>query len=249
MTLFIAIYVSVLGLVLGSFFNVVALRVPVGKSIINPPSCCGHCGTKLRAVDLIPVVSYLISRGKCRYCGDSLSFLYPAGEVLTGLLYLWIVLRFGVTPEGMIGLLLVSLTVIISLSDLKYMKIPNKVLLFFAPLLLLGVSLFPSQPWWEHVLGGLLGGGIILLFALRGGMGMGDVKLFAICGFVLGVPELILAFLIACLLGTVIGGGMMLIGRVSRKQPIPFGPWLMIGTLISYGYGSQIIQGYLLLIF
>ncbi len=227
----------------------VALRVPVGKSVINPPSSCGNCGTRLRAMDLIPVASYLVSRGKCRYCGDSLSLLYPAGEAITGFLYLWVVLRFGITPEGGIGLLLVSMTVIVSLSDLKYMRIPNKVLLFFTPLLLLGVGFFPSSPWWHHVLGALLGGGIILIFALRGGMGMGDVKLFALCGLVLGVPELILAFLIACLLGTVVGGGMMLVGRVSRKQPIPFGPWLMIATLIAYGYGSQIIKAYLSLIF
>lgn len=238
-----------LGLVLGSFFNVVALRVPVGKSIISPPSCCGNCGTRLGSKDLIPVFSYLASRGKCRYCKSSLSLLYPAGELLTGLLYLWVAVHFGITIEGLIGLLLVSMAVIVTLSDLTYMRIPNPILLFFLPLFLLYVVFFSSAPWWDHALGGLLGGGIILLFASKGGMGMGDVKLFALCGLVLGFSELILAFLIACLLGTIVGGILMLSGRVSRKQPIPFGPWIMAGTLISFGYGSQIIEGYLSLIF
>lgn len=245
MTNVIAIYITLVGVAFGSFFNVVAMRVPIGKSVIRPPSQCGNCHTQLKRRDLVPVLSYIFSGGRCRYCGTRLSVLYPLGEAVTGLLFLWIYLQFGLTLESMIGFLLVSMLVIVSIADLKYMRIPNRVLLFFLPLLGALVLLFPSGPIWQHLLGALLGGGVILLLAWFGGMGMGDVKLFALCGWVIGFPGVILAFLIACLCGTVVGGTLMMLGVIKRKQPVPFGPWLAAGTLITYGYGSQIIGGYL----
>lgn len=248
MTIFIASYITLLGLILGSFYNVVALRVPAKESLLHPPSHCPNCNTRLKARDLFPVISYLLSGGKCRYCGTKVSALYPLGEVATGLLFLWVYLQFGLTGRGAIGFILVSLAVIVTVADLKYMLIPNKVLLFFLPLLLILVLFFPEGPLWQHLLGAVLGGGILLLFALFGGMGVGDVKLFALLGWVIGFPNVILAFLIACLLGSVAGGMLILVGVVKRKQRIPFGPWLVVGALISYGYGSHIIGAYLSLL-
>lgn len=248
MTIFIASYITLLGLILGSFYNVVALRVPAKESLLHPPSHCPNCNTRLKARDLFPVISYLLSGGKCRYCGTKVSALYPLGEAATGLLFLWVYLQFGLTGRGAIGFILVSLSVIVMVADLKYMLIPNKVLLFFLPLLLILVLFFSEGPLWQHLLGAVLGGGILLLFALFGGMGVGDVKLFALLGLVIGFPNVILAFLIACLLGSVVGGMLMLVGVVKRKQRIPFGPWLVVGALISYGYGSHIIGAYLSLL-
>lgn len=248
MTIFIASYITLIGLMLGSFFNVVALRIPVGESLLHPPSHCSSCNQRLKSRDLIPVLSYLLSRGRCRYCGTKVSPLYPLGEAATGLLFLLFYLQFGFTGKGIIGLVLVSLAVIVTVADLKYMLIPNKVLLFFLPLLLLLVVLFPEGPLWSHLLGGGVGGGIILLLALFGGMGMGDVKLFALLGWVIGFPNVILAFLIACALGSMVGVTLLLLGWIKRKQPIPFGPWLAAGTLITFSYGSQIISSYLSLI-
>lgn len=248
MTIFIASYITLLGLILGSFYNVVALRVPAKESLLHPPSHCPNCNTRLKVRDLFPVLSYLLSRGKCRYCGTKVSPLYPLGEAATGLLFLWVYLQFGLTGKGVIGFVLVSLAIIVTVADLKYMLIPNKVLLFFLPLLLILVLLFPEGPLWQQLLGAALGGGILLLLALFGGMGVGDVKLFALLGWVIGFPNVVLAFLIACLLGSVVGGMLMLVGIIKRKQPIPFGPWLVVGALISYGYGSHIIGAYLSLI-
>lgn len=245
MTIFISIYITLLGMILGSFYNVVALRVPVGESLLHPPSHCPNCNTRLKARDLLPVISYLLSAGKCRYCGTKVSPLYPLGEAATGLLFLWVYLQFGLTVNGIVGLLLVSLAVIVTVADLKYMLIPNKVLLFFLPLLLILVLFFPEGPLWHHLLGGAIGGAVILPFALLGGMGVGDVKLFALLGLVIGFPNVILAFLLACLLGSVVGGILILLGIVQRKQPVPFGPWLALGTLIAYGYGSHLIGLYL----
>lgn len=248
MTTIIGIYITFIGMVLGSFYNVVGLRVPLRQSIIRPPSQCGTCHKQLSGRDLIPILSYLLAQGKCRHCGTKVSALYPIGEAVTGLIFLWLYLRFGLTMQSIIGFVLVSMLVIVTVSDLKYMRIPNSVLLFFLPILGVLTLLFPSGSIWQHLLGAVLGGGIILVLAWLGGMGMGDVKLFALCGFVVGFPGVILAFLTACLLGTIAGGSLMLLGVIKRQQPVPFGPWLAVGTLITYGYGSQIIGGYLSLI-
>ncbi|MDQ0192152.1 prepilin peptidase [Paenibacillus wynnii] len=245
MTIFIAIYITLLGLVLGSFFNVVALRVPAGESLLHPPSQCPKCSTRLGVRDLFPVFSYLLSGGKCRYCGVKVSLLYPLGEAATGLLFLWIYLKLGLSMKGFEGLLLVSLSVIITVSDLKYMLIPNKVLLFFLPLFLVLVPFMAEDPLWVHALGALCGGGILLLLALFGGMGMGDVKLFALLGWVIGWPNVILAFLVACALGAAVGVGLQLSGIIHKKQPVPFGPFLVFGTLLAFLYGPDIIGFYL----
>ncbi|MCQ4088770.1 A24 family peptidase [Saccharibacillus sp. JS10] len=250
MMIFLSIYVTVVGLLFGSFFNVVGLRVPVGESVVHPPSRCGNCQTRLGAKDMVPVFSYLFSRGKCRHCGVKFSAVYPLFEAATGILFLWMFLRFGLTGAAAIGIVLSSLCVIVTVADLKYMLIPNKVLLFFAPILIVLRFVFMEQAWWHYGLGGLFGGGLILLIVLltKGGMGMGDVKLFALCGLVLGIGPAVLAFILACAFGTIVG--MILIGLkvVQRKQPIPFGPWLALGSCIAYLYGTQIISGYLSLI-
>jgi len=176
------------------------------------------------------------------------SGLYVLGEATTGLLFLWVFLIKGLTGEALVGWVLVSLCVIISMSDLKYMLVPNKILLFFLPVFVLIRLLFTEGNVWSYVLGAVVGGGIILLLALAGGMGMGDAKLFALCGWMIGFPNVILAFLLACTIGTLVYGTLMLLGFIRRKQPVPFAPCLVLGTLISYGYGSQIISGYLALI-
>ncbi|MGN7762017.1 prepilin peptidase [Paenibacillus sp. 22594] len=245
MTIIIASYITLLGLVLGSFFNVVGLRVPVGDSLVHPPSRCPKCNTRLGAQDLIPVFSYLLSGGKCRHCGAKVSSVYPLGEVATGLLFLWMYLELGLTLKGMAGLLLASLSVIITVADLKYMLIPNKVLLFFLPLFLVLVPWMGDGGLSNYLLGALCGGGILLLLALFGGMGMGDVKLFALLGWVVGWQGVIVAFLIACALGAAVGGCLQLVGIIGKKQHVPFGPFLVTGTLLAFVYGSDIIGAYL----
>ncbi|MEK3880356.1 prepilin peptidase [Paenibacillus sp. FSL M7-0420] len=248
MTSIVASYITLIGLILGSFYNVVALRIPAGESLLRPPSHCPSCNTQLRSRDLIPVLSYVLNRGSCRYCGSRISPLYMLGEATTGLLFLGIYLQFGLTGKGIIGYLLVSLAVIVTVSDLKFMLIPDKVLLFFLPILATVVLLFPEGTLVSHLLGAVAGSGILLLLVLFGGMGMGDAKLMALLGMVLGFPNTILAFLLACVLGTVVGGTLLFTGRIQRKQHIPFGPWLAAGALLAFAYGSHLISGYLALI-
>ncbi|THF76941.1 prepilin peptidase [Cohnella fermenti] len=243
MTILLSIYLFCLGAVLGSFYNVVALRVPVGESVVRPASRCGSCGRQLAARDLVPIVSLALSGGKCRHCGAKVSRLYSLGEAATGLLFVLMYLRFGLTLEALTGALLASVCVIVAVSDLKYMLIPNKVLLSFSPLLVAAILLAHSQPIWSHLLGAAVGGGGLLAVALlsREGMGLGDVKLFALLGWVVGLRYLLLAILVASLVGLLVGAAR----RGGRKQPIPFGPFLGLGALVAYGYGASIVDFYL----
>lgn len=252
MTFLFTLYLFLLGLACGSFFNVVGLRVPLGQSLVAPPSSCPSCGQRLAARDLVPVLSYALSRGRCRHCAAPVSALYPAGELAAGLLFVWAYLRFGLTAQGAIGALLASLAVIVTVSDIRYMRIPNKVLLAFAPVLLALRILYPGEhSILYYLLGALAGGGLLLAVALisRGGMGLGDVKLLAVIGLALGWPGTLLALMIGSLAGT-IGGSIQLradkrSGDGSARQPIPFGPYLALGALIAYGCGDALIDGYL----
>lgn len=246
MTIIIASYIFIVGLILGSFFNVVGLRVPQKLSIVRPPSSCSHCGTGLKSKDLIPVISWIWAKGKCSYCGSKLSIVYPLGELTTALLFLWMYIKFGNSWETFLGILLISLAVIITVSDLTYMLIPNSILLTMTVPVVVILVVFDWSHIGSHLLGALVGGGILLFIALitRGAMGMGDVKLFALLGLMIAFPNVVLALIIACLLGTMIGGILLAMKVMTRKQPMPFGPFLLAGSIIAFGYGESLISIY-----
>ncbi|MBY0099120.1 prepilin peptidase [Mesobacillus maritimus] len=239
------------GITLGSFYNVVGLRVPVGKSIVYPGSHCPSCGHKLRALELIPVLSYYIQKGKCRGCGSRISPIYPSIEFLTGVLFAIAPLLVGWTPELIIALTLISLFIIILVSDIAYMIIPDKVLLVFAGIFLLERIFIPLSPWWDSLAGGALGFVLLLVIALvsKGGMGGGDIKLFALIGFVVGTKMFFLSFFFSTLLGAVLGLLGMALGLVKKGKPIPFGPFIAVGTLIAYYFGDTLVALYLNLYF
>lgn len=239
------------GIALGSFYNVVGLRVPDGKSIVYPSSHCPSCGHKLKALELIPVLSYFIQKGECRGCGSRISPIYPSIEFLTGVLFATAPLIVGWTPELIITLTLISLFIIIFVSDIAYMIIPDKVLLVFAGIFLLERMFIPLTPWWDSIIGGAIGFVLLLVIALvsKGGMGGGDIKLFALIGFVVGTKTLLLSFFFSTLLGAVLGLLGMAFGLVKKGRPIPFGPFIAVGTLIAYYYGDSLISMYLNLYF
>lgn len=239
------------GIIFGSFYNVVGLRVPAGQSIVFPGSHCPTCGHKLRAWELIPVFSYLIQRGKCRGCGLRISPLYPCFELLTGILFAVSPLLVGWNGELLILLTLISLFMIITVSDLAYMIIPDKVLLVFTGIFLIERFFFPLSPWWDSLLGAGIGFGLLLLIAVvsKGGMGGGDIKLFGVIGFAVGTKKLLLAFFFSTLFGALFGIIGMLFGVVKKGKPIPFGPFIALGTLIAYVYGEELIMIYLNLFF
>ncbi|SEM33209.1 leader peptidase (prepilin peptidase) / N-methyltransferase [Mesobacillus persicus] len=235
------------GVILGSFYIVVGLRIPAGKSIVYPGSSCPTCGHKLRAWELIPVLSYFLQKGKCRGCQSRISPIYPSIEFLTGVLFATAPLVVGWNYELIIALTLISLFIIIFVSDLAYMIIPDKVLLFFAGLFLLERIFIPLTPWWDSLLGAAIGFVLLLVITLisKGGMGGGDIKLFAVIGFVAGTKTLLLSFFFSTLLGAVVGLILMAIGVVKKGKPIPFGPFIAAGTLVAYYFGDTLISTYL----
>ncbi|PLT32392.1 A24 family peptidase [Bacillus sp. V5-8f] len=243
---YIYTYLFILGAVLGSFYNVVGLRVPENVSIVRPRSHCATCHRTLGAVDLIPVLSYLLLRGKSRCCGNKISMIYPIVELVTGLLFLHAFYWFGLTGELAVALTFISLLVIIFVSDIVYMIIPDKVLLFFIPVILVERMLVPLNPWWDMFAGAFIGFGLLYLIAIlsKGGMGGGDIKLFFVIGLVLGLKLTILAFFISTLIGALYGILGMGLGKLRRSQPIPFGPFIAIGALVSYFYGNFIMIFY-----
>lgn len=247
MNIAILLFFFFLGLIFGSFFNVVGLRLPKNQPFANNRSICPHCRHPLAWYELIPVLSYIIQQGKCRHCKWKISIIYPAIELATGGLFVLSYVTIGFNLELITALLLISMLVIIFVSDLKYMLIPNKVLLFFLPLFIVMRIYQPLVPWWSSIAGALVGFFLIAMVILvsRGGMGAGDMKLFGVLGIVLGVQKVLLTLFLSCLLGTIISVILLLFKLIERKQAVAFGPYIAAAALGAYFYGDGIIDWYI----
>ncbi|WP_410501603.1 prepilin peptidase [Exiguobacterium acetylicum] len=247
MAIVFTVYFFLLGLLITSFTNVVGLRVPVGESIVHPRSHCPTCGHVLGPLELTPVLGYAVLRGKCRSCGQSISIKYPALELLGGILYAYAFWQFGWSMELALTLVLTSLLFILTMSDLAYMLIPNKILLIFLPIALIVRYLSPLENWYNPIIGGIVG--FVLLFVIflasRRGMGAGDVKLFGLLGIFLGPLHVVIALFVSAFVGSVLGLTLLGLGRVKRKQPIPFVPSIAVGTLLTYYFADDWVSWYL----
>ncbi|WP_099362066.1 prepilin peptidase [Fredinandcohnia onubensis] len=250
MNYFYYVYFFILSLILGSFFNVVGLRIPAGQSIVRPRSACPTCKHQLSAIELIPVFSYIVQRGKCRNCKTHISPIYASIELATAILFTISPLVVGWSKELIIAWTLISLLVIVFVSDITYMIIPDKVLLFFAPLFIIERIFVPLDPWWDMIAGSIVGFLLLYLIAVisKGGMGGGDVKLYAVIGLALGWKLVLLSFFLATLIGTILGLIGIVVGKVRKGKPMPFGPAIVIGTLIAYFWGHNLIAKYIDLI-
>ena len=238
------ILIFIYGLVLGSFYNVVIYRVPHGKSIVKPPSSCGRCGQRLKPLELVPVLSWLIQRGRCKHCGSKISIRYPLVELLTGFLFVVVYTVIGFRIELLRGLILVSLFIIISFIDLDHQIIPDGLNLLLGVIGFLYWLLVHPFPFIHGISGFFIGGGLLFIVALLGPMGGGDIKFMAAMGFWLGIGYTLMALLLSFIIGGVVSGGLLLTKVVNRKTPIPFGPFLCLGSLIVILYGSKIFVWY-----
>lgn len=240
------VFFFLLGLIFGSFYNVVGLRLPKDIPFTSDRSICPQCKAQLAWYENIPLISFIIQRAKCRHCNGGISYIYPAIELLTGILFALSFLKIGLHVELITALILVSMLMIILVSDLKYMLIPNKVLLFFLPLFILLRFIHPLDPWWSSILGAVVGIALLafIIFVSRGGMGAGDMKLFGVLGIVLGVNKILLAFFLSCMIGALIGMVLLLLKVIGRKQPVPFGPYIVVAALITYFYGNALLYWY-----
>jgi len=250
--LIFALFALITGLVVGSFLNVCICRLPKGESVVTPPSHCPRCDYRIRWYDNIPVLSYLLLRGKCRGCGMRISIQYPLVELLNGLLTLALFLRFGPTPAFLVLFLFCSALVVITFIDLEHQIIPDEISL---PGIVVGFicSFFLSgHSWLNSLLGILLGGGSLLLVAYgyqwltgKEGMGGGDIKLLAMMGAFLGWKSIPFIIFASSLVGSLIGITIMLVQKKDSKLAIPFGPYLAFGAVLYIFYGRQLIHWYL----
>ena len=254
MTAVLVAMAALFGLLIGSFLNVVIARVPAGESIVAPGSRCGACGTPILARDNIPVVSWLLLGRKCRACKAPISGRYPAVEVLTALLFAAVAARFGWAAELPAYLYLTAIGVALAFIDLDVRRLPDAIVLPSYPVMavLLTGAAAASGDWSDLLraaLGGLALGGFYfaLVFAYPAGMGFGDVKLSGILGMSLGYlgwPEVGVGAFLGFLYGGVVGVVLLVVGRAGRKSAIPFGPFMLLGTLTAVLFGGAIADAY-----
>lgn len=246
------LFAFVFGMIVGSFLNVCICRMPKNESIVSPPSHCPYCTYQIRWYDNIPVVSYLLLRGKCRGCGAPISLQYPLVELLNGVLTLFLFLRFGPTPVFAALFLFCSALVVITFIDIEHQIIPDEISLSGIVVGFVLSFFLQGHSWLNSLLGILLGGGSLLLVAYlyqrltgKDGMGGGDIKLLAMMGAFLGwkaVPFIIFA---SSLVGSLIGISIMLLQKKDSKLAIPFGPYLAFGAVLYIFYGKPLIRWYL----
>ncbi|WP_284139893.1 A24 family peptidase [Virgibacillus sp. LDC-1] len=236
----------VLGVVFGSFFHVIGQRVPVNESFLVGRSICRHCERTLNWYELIPVASFVLLRRKCGHCHHPISWTYPIIELLTGCLFAFSYQHIGFNLELLSALLLVSLLIIVLVSDLQYMLIPNSILFYFLLLFIFLQMQITHISIWNNILGGITGFAIIAVIILlsQGGMGGGDMKLFGLLGFILGIKKVLFALFLSSINGAIIGTGYLLLAKIELKEPIPFSPFIVIGTMISFYYGDMFLNWY-----
>jgi leader peptidase (prepilin peptidase)/N-methyltransferase len=240
-----ALLVLAPGLALGSFLNVVAARLPLRRSIVSPASACMSCGRRIAWYDNVPVVSWLLLRGRCRRCSAPIPWVYPAVEVATAALVAGCVLAFGVSLDALVAAFFCAVLVVVSATDLAHRIIPNRVVLPATVVVLAAQTILHPSPEWAIA---ALGASAFLLaaaVAYPAGMGMGDVKLALLMGAMLGrtVPvALMLGMLLALVPSVVL---LARHGRAARKMGIPFGPFLALGSILALFWGERLLEGYL----
>ncbi len=254
-------FVFILGLIIGSFNNVCIYRIPLGKSIVSPPSACTSCGKRLTAPDLVPVFSYIFLRGRCRHCGSPISFRYPLIEFMTAVIYTAIFAKYGLSVPFVAFIYLITILISIFLIDIDHQIIPDELVIagIVGGIVLTVYNIFYPQSviygdgrWWTPLAGFFSGSVFLLAVALLGSllyktneaMGMGDVKLMASIGLFLGWKLTLFALLVSIILAGVVSIILIAFKIRKRKDAIPFGPFIVIGTFVAIMWGWNIINWY-----
>ena len=256
MRIFIELLFFLLGAVIGSFLNVCIFRMPREKSIVRPPSSCPECGKPVRFYDNIPIVSYILLRGRCRDCGAPISAKYPIVEAITALMFVFLFVRFGLSLSLAVFLIFACALIVISFIDLEFKIIPDilsvggmVVGFLFSILRPYYRNLDPRFGMLDALYGIVLGGGVLFAIAWtyqfitkREGMGGGDIKLLAMIGAFCGIKGVAFSLMSGSVLGTVVGVPLLFVKGEGGKYAIPFGPFLSLGALIYVFTGDRIID-------
>jgi len=249
--LLIVLYVAIFGLIVGSYLNVVVYRLPLGLSTVHPRSRCTGCGTLIQARDNVPVLSFLLLRGRCRTCGATISWRYPLVETATAALFVACLFRFGLSPQALVATVFACLMLTLGLIDYDHMLLPDRLTL---PGIAVGIA---AQLWAPlaglvpALVGAALGAGILLaawglwlVVRKEEGMGLGDVKMLAMAGAFLGWKGVLVTLLCGALGGSVVGLALMRWGSLDMRSKLPFGVFLALGGLISLFFGDALTAWY-----
>ncbi|WP_129597734.1 prepilin peptidase [Anaerophilus nitritogenes] len=240
--------IFILGLLIGSFLNVCIYRIPKGVSIIDRPSYCIKCNTNLKPIDLIPIISFLFHKGKCRYCGENISIKYPFIELLNGLVYLSLYIKYDVSIFFIQYIILSSLLIVISMIDIQFKIIPDECNLFgfIIAVIFLLYKNFNLLSFKDSLLGFVIGGGFFFMIAiLTNAMGGGDIKLMGILGLFFGWKMIIFITFFSFCIGSIFSIILILFKIRKRKDSIAFGPFIALSVCLAIFYGSEIINLYL----
>ena len=249
MGVFLDIFFTVAGAAVGSFLNVLICRIPEGQSIVFPASHCPKCMHAIRFYDNIPIISYLVLRGKCRDCHEKISLRYPIVEAITALLSLLLFWKFGLGLKYLFSFIFTCALIVITFIDFDHQIIPDVISLPGIPLFFLLAVFFMDVPLLEALLGILIGGGCLFAIAFfyelitkREGMGGGDIKLLAMLGAFLGWKSLFFILFVSSLLGAFVGISMMIAKGKDMKYAVPFGPFLSIAAVAYLFVGVDVMK-------
>ncbi len=246
-------FVFVFGAAIGSFLNVCIFRIPEHNSIVKPLSQCPHCHHPIRFYDNIPLISYLILKGKCRDCGEKIALRYPLVEFITAMLAVLLFGKYYLTLNFLIFFVFTAVLIVITFIDLDHQIIPDVLTLPGIPIFFLTAVFVVKVPWLEAAIGLLVGGGVLLAIAYvyelltkREGMGGGDIKLLAMIGGFLGWKSLIFVLLFSSFAGAIVGIAAMVIKKQDMKYAVPFGPFLSVAA-VAYLFWGDAFMRFLLL--
>ena len=238
-------FAFIFGAAIGSFLNVCIFRLPAETSIVKPRSQCPYCQHPIRNVDNIPLISFIVLRGKCRDCGGKISWRYPLVELITAALALLLFLKFGLTLKFLTFFIFTAVLIVITFIDLEHQIIPDILTLPGIPIFFLAAIFLVKIPWMEALIGLLIGGGVLFAIAFvyelltkREGMGGGDIKLLAMIGGFLGWKSLIFILLFSSFSGAIVGITAMIIKKQDMKYAIPFGPFLSAAA-VAYPFWGE----------
>lgn len=243
--MFILAYVFLLGLIFGSFLNVLIYRIPLKLSPEKGFSFCPACKHRLHWYDLFPLFSYIFLRGKCRYCKAKISLQYPIVEFLNALCFLLVYLVYGLSVETLLYMVCCSCLIVVTLIDFKHMIIPDRFNIIILACGLIALFAVPELGWLDRVIGMFAFSVPVFLLSLMGAMGAGDAKLLAAIGLLLGWKLTLLTFVFAALLASIFGIASMIKKKADGKLAIPFGPFISLAAIIAILYGQNIISAYL----
>ncbi|AGY76850.1 MULTISPECIES: prepilin peptidase [Clostridium] len=249
MYIYYGIIIFIFGTIIGSFLNVCIYRIPMQESIVYPSSHCTNCGNRIKWYDLIPIVSYVILRGKCRNCREKISKKYPIVEFITGLLYLMLYIKFGISIDIVKYVVFISILIVIGIIDFDTTDIYFKTTIvgLISAFVFLGIYYYNGLPIRTYIYGGIAGGGLLVLIILitKGGMGWGDAEICLICGLFLGLKFTFVMLFLSFIIGAIIGVILILSGKKSKKDYIPFGPFITAASVITVFCGQNILSWYL----